>query len=185
MTGESWILNGKKVQAVEQESPERVSGCYLQQQQPNLRTEEMKSFLQIHRCDFQSLLSSGSLRVAELKRKRPCPHREYKDLFFQTILCFPLRKNDFFFFPLKIDCACWIILCSVRTLLQLLKARFASEKQLGRGEAFLCEMHDCLRVSFELCLQFSINSFEINRSYFSYCCRAVPVSLYILAILRK
>lgn len=30
MTGESWMLDGKKVQAVEQESPERVSGRYLQ-----------------------------------------------------------------------------------------------------------------------------------------------------------
>lgn len=51
---------------------------------------------------FWSLLSLGSLIVAELKRKRPCPHREYKDLFFQTILCFPLRKNDFFLLEVRL-----------------------------------------------------------------------------------
>lgn len=64
---------------------------------------------------FWSLLSLGSLIVAELKRKRPCPHREYKDLFFQTILCFHWGKMIFFY--LKLDCACWIILCSIKALL--------------------------------------------------------------------
>ena len=45
-------LSGKKVKAGEQETSERMRGCYQQLCEPNLRSEEIKSFLYIHRNDF-------------------------------------------------------------------------------------------------------------------------------------
>lgn len=149
-------------------------------------SELKKSSLSCRSTDvtFWSSLSLGSLIVAELKRKRPCPHREYKDLFFQTILCFPLRKNDFFLLEVRLCLLDNFMLYKNLAVAAESKACFREAVVQGR-EAFLREMCDCRRVSFELCLQFSIDSFEIDRFCFSYCCRVVLVSLNILDFLRN